>query len=108
LLSRNSLTYMNESGAAVIQIMEQFKIRLLICYHLDDFQLPLGTLRLRVDGSDGGHNGLASIIYQLQRKRFRDCVSESREQHVDPGSKRADVGVRLSPFEKDESSRRRQ
>jgi PTH1 family peptidyl-tRNA hydrolase len=47
LLLATPLTYMNESGAAVIQIMEQFKVPasdLLIV--LDDFQLPLGTLRL--------------------------------------------------------------
>ncbi|MBI5464814.1 MAG: aminoacyl-tRNA hydrolase [Ignavibacteriales bacterium] len=40
---------------------------LVIC---DDFQLPLGTLRFRARGSDGGHNGLASVIYHLQRDDF--------------------------------------
>ena len=62
LLLATPLTYMNESGTAVVQIMEQFNVPasdlLIILY---DFQLPLGTLRIREEGSDGGHNGLASV-----------------------------------------------
>jgi len=65
------LTYMNNSGEAVADIIERFAVPLnqllIVC---DDFQLPLGTLRLRPGGSDGGHNGLASIIYQLQTDEF--------------------------------------
>ena len=65
------LTYMNNSGEAVADIMKRFAVPLnqllIVC---DDFQLPLGTLRLRPGGSDGGHNGLASIIYQLQTDEF--------------------------------------
>jgi PTH1 family peptidyl-tRNA hydrolase len=61
------MTYMNESGLAAAEICEQFVVPLeqllVIC---DDFQLPLGQLRLRLRGSDGGHNGLYSIIYHLQ------------------------------------------
>ena len=61
------LTFMNESGRAAAQVMKQFSIAssdMMIVY--DDFQLPLGTLRLREEGSDGGHNGLASITDQLK------------------------------------------
>ena len=57
------LTFMNLSGVAVIQAMEQFDLapeQLLIVY--DDFQLSFGRLRIRGKGSDGGHNGMASII----------------------------------------------
>ncbi len=65
------LTYMNESGVAVADIQERFDVPLeqllVVC---DDFQLPLGQLRLRSGGSDGGHNGLYSIIYQLQSDEF--------------------------------------
>jgi len=65
------LTYMNNSGEAVADIIERYAVPLdqllIVC---DDFQLPLGTLRLRTGGSDGGHNGLASIIYQLQTDEF--------------------------------------
>ena len=59
-------TYMNNSGEAVAQVLEHYRLTpdqlLVIC---DDFQLPLGVLRLRQAGSDGGHNGLYSIIYHL-------------------------------------------
>jgi PTH1 family peptidyl-tRNA hydrolase len=65
------LTYMNESGIAAAEIREQFDVALdellVVC---DDFQLPLGRLRLRLSGSDGGHNGLYSIIYHLQSEEF--------------------------------------
>lgn len=65
------LTYMNNSGSAVVDVMKYYRIQpekmLVIC---DDFQLPLGTLRLRAKGSDGGHNGLRSIIYHLQSEEF--------------------------------------
>jgi PTH1 family peptidyl-tRNA hydrolase len=58
-----SKTYMNHSGIALKKIIENFELRpsnILVIY--DDFALPLGTIRLRKSGSDGGHNGLASII----------------------------------------------
>jgi PTH1 family peptidyl-tRNA hydrolase len=65
------VTYMNNSGIAVEEFLQQEEISLehilVVC---DDFQLPLGTLRLRPGGSDGGHNGLASIIYHLQTDQF--------------------------------------
>jgi PTH1 family peptidyl-tRNA hydrolase len=65
------LTFMNESGVAVMEIRDQFEAKLedllVVC---DDFQLPLGQLRLRLRGSDGGHNGLYSIIYHLQSEEF--------------------------------------
>ena len=65
------LTYMNNSGSAVTDIRTRYNAPLqkllVIC---DDFQLPLGTLRLRSRGSDGGHNGLYSIIYHLHSDEF--------------------------------------
>ncbi len=60
-------TYMNNSGIAVREILQKYELAaadFLIVY--DDFQIPFGTLRLRPKGSDGGHNGLSSIIYQLE------------------------------------------
>lgn len=60
-------TYMNNSGIAALQILELYPSvnlnDILIVY--DDFQLKLGTVRIREKGSDGGHNGIASIIYHL-------------------------------------------
>ncbi len=60
-------TYMNNSGIVVRELHQKYNINFddfLIVY--DDFQLPFGTLRMRPKGTDGGHNGLASIIYHLQ------------------------------------------
>jgi PTH1 family peptidyl-tRNA hydrolase len=59
-------TYMNNSGRAVAQVLERYQLSpdgLLICY--DDFNIPLGTIRIRPGGSHGGHNGLESIIYHI-------------------------------------------
>lgn len=64
-------TYVNLSGRAAAQALAEFGAGagdlLVVC---DDFSLPLGTLRLRPQGSDGGHNGLASIIYELGSEAF--------------------------------------
>ncbi len=65
------VTYMNNSGEAVGDAADRFDVPpshiLVVC---DDFQLPIGTLRLRTGGSDGGHNGLYSVIYHLQTEAF--------------------------------------
>ena len=60
------LTYMNRSGDAVGALAHYFKIEPSeILVVVDDIALPLGRLRLRPSGSDGGHNGLKSIIDHL-------------------------------------------
>lgn len=64
-------TYMNESGIAVIEFLSYYKIDLKnLLIVVDDFNIPLLTFRLRLSGSDGGHNGLKSIIYHLQTENF--------------------------------------
>ena len=63
LLFCKPLTYMNLSGQAVRPLSQFYKLdpaQVLII--LDDMALPLGKLRLRPDGTAGGHNGLKSII----------------------------------------------
>lgn len=56
-------TFVNRSGISVKQVLSRYKIPLSSCLVvLDDFNLPLGAMRLRRRGSDGGHNGLRSII----------------------------------------------
>ena len=60
------MTYMNRSGDSVAGVLRYFRIepsQLLAV--VDDVALPLGRLRLRSSGSDGGHNGLGSIIAHL-------------------------------------------
>jgi PTH1 family peptidyl-tRNA hydrolase len=65
------LTYMNNSGLAVLDVLENMRATLQnIVVVADDFALPLGTLRIRPRGSDGGHNGLRSIIYHLSSGEF--------------------------------------
>ena len=55
-------TYMNLSGKAVSYWMQKEKIALEnLLIIVDDLALPFGTLRLRAQGSDGGHNGLKNI-----------------------------------------------
>ncbi len=64
-------TYMNLSGRAVRDAMQFYKCDLTqVVVIADDIALPLGTLRLRLQGSDGGHNGLSSIIYELGTEVF--------------------------------------
>lgn len=65
------LTYMNNSGRAVKQLMSKYKIpeeRLLVIY--DDYDLPKGKLRIRAGGSAGTHNGMRNIVAELGRKDF--------------------------------------
>lgn len=60
-------TYMNNSGSAVREVCSTYGLTAEdVLVVLDDFQIPFGTLRLRPHGSDGGHNGLGSIIYHLE------------------------------------------
>ncbi|MEO0237525.1 MAG: aminoacyl-tRNA hydrolase [candidate division WOR-3 bacterium] len=64
-------TYMNESGIAVVEFLNYYKIDLKnLLIIVDDFNIPLFTFRLRLSGSDGGHNGLKSIIYHLGTENF--------------------------------------
>jgi PTH1 family peptidyl-tRNA hydrolase len=63
--------YVNNSGVAALQFLEKHKIDLsdllVVC---DDVNMQTGKLRVRSGGGDGGHNGLASIIYHLNSNQF--------------------------------------
>lgn len=64
-------TYMNLSGRAVRDAMQFYKIHISqIVVIADDIAIPLGALRLRLRGSDGGHNGISSVIYDLGTDEF--------------------------------------
>ena len=57
-------TFMNNSGEAVVEALNFYKLppeKLLVMY--DDISLDVGRVRIRKKGSDGGHNGIKSIIY---------------------------------------------
>jgi PTH1 family peptidyl-tRNA hydrolase len=93
------VTYMNRSGDAVVGLMEEFELYdddLLVVY--DEVQLPLGQLRLRSRGSDGGHNGLASILEMTGTDRIPRLRCG-----IDFSSTSDDLaGYVLSPFEEEE------
>ncbi len=64
-------TYMNNSGDAVLAIVDWYKISLdKIFIIVDDKDLPLGKIRFRKKGGSGGHNGLKSIIEKLKTDNF--------------------------------------
>ncbi len=62
------ICWMNQSGYAVSAILQATKEDFLIV--VDDIDLPLGRIRLRSKGSDGGHLGLRSIINSLGSSNF--------------------------------------
>ncbi|MBE6718913.1 MAG: aminoacyl-tRNA hydrolase [Ruminococcaceae bacterium] len=64
-------TFMNNSGEAVREAVDFYKIpieNVIIIY--DDISLQPGKMRIRLKGSDGGHNGIKSIIYHLNSNEF--------------------------------------
>ena len=64
-------TYMNLSGESIRQVMLFYKLdpeKLIVIY--DDIDIELGALRIRKFGSAGTHNGMKSVVYQLQSDRF--------------------------------------
>ncbi len=64
-------TYMNMSGLAVRKILAREHAPLSdLLIVVDDFALPLGRLRMREEGSAGGHNGLRSIIAEMETQKF--------------------------------------
>jgi PTH1 family peptidyl-tRNA hydrolase len=64
-------TFMNLSGEAVAALMRKYKVKLgdILVIH-DDLDLPLGKVRIRANGSAGGHNGLKSIIGSIGSMEF--------------------------------------
>lgn len=59
-------TFMNLSGHAVRETLQWYKVpKTNVLVIVDDLDLPFGTIRLRGNGSHGGHNGLRSIFEQL-------------------------------------------
>ena len=64
-------TYMNNSGQSVREAASFYKIKpenIIVVF--DDISLPCGKLRIRRKGTDGGHNGIKSIIYQINADTF--------------------------------------
>ncbi len=93
-------TFMNNSGESVREIAQFYKIppeKIIVIF--DDISLPCGKLRIRRKGTDGGHNGIKSIIYHLNSDNFpRIKVGVGAKPH--PDYNLADWV--LSTFKKDE------
>jgi PTH1 family peptidyl-tRNA hydrolase len=63
--------YVNLSGVAVLQAIGEYNLETEnVLVVVDDVNLPLGKIRIRKSGGDGGHNGLSSIIYSLNSNQF--------------------------------------
>ena len=78
-------TFMNNSGLSVLEAAHYFKLppeRVIVLF--DDISLPVGRLRVRADGSAGGHNGIKSIIGGLNSQSFpRVKIGVGAKPHPD-------------------------
>ena len=79
------MTYMNLSGRSVLQLSAYFSIppqRIIVLF--DDISLEPGRLRVRANGSAGGHNGIKSIIQELGSQSFpRVKIGVGAKPHPD-------------------------
>ena len=93
-------TYMNNSGEAIRECANFYKIKpenIIVIY--DDISLDVGKLRIRRKGTDGGHNGIKSIIYHLNSDQFpRIKVGCGKKPHPDYDL----IDWVISEFKKDE------
>ena len=78
-------TFMNNSGQAVLWASQYYKLdpsRIIVIS--DDISLPIGRIRVRAEGSAGGHNGLKSIIADLGSQAFpRVRIGVGEKPHPD-------------------------
>ena len=101
-------TFVNRSGEAVKQLMRKHSVEpkdILIIY--DDLDLPLGKIRLRQNGSSGGHKGMKSIIAALGSQDFCRIKIGVGRPHEENGPNRVDelvVDHVLSDFTTEEVS----
>ena len=94
------MTYMNESGKAIKALLSAFNLspeQILVTH--DDIDLPLGKIKTKLKGSDGGQLGIRSIIETLQTREFyRVRIGVDR-----PEDREEIVDYVLSPFTEEES-----
>ena len=101
-------TYMNLSGEAVRDMAAALSVppeRVIVVF--DDISLPAGRIRVRRSGSAGGHNGIKSIIYQLQSDAFprvkigvgspQKGAEDLKDFVLDTLDSDAYAGVRMAP-----------
>lgn len=71
VLAAQPTTYMNNSGEAVKKLIEEFNIpdgNIIIV--LDEYNFPIGRVKIKDKGSDGGHNGMADIMDKIPDRKF--------------------------------------
>lgn len=83
------LTFMNNSGLAVKDLMKRYSVNLEeLLVAQDDLDLPLGRFKFKPGGSAGTHNGIRSVIYQLGSDAFTRLKIgidvEGRRENGDP------------------------
>ena len=94
-------SWMNQSGVFVRDLLHEFGIAVehLVVVH-DDLDLDFGTLRIRLKGGAGGHNGIYSLIYSLETEQFcRLKVGIGR-----PPASQEPAEYVLSPFNVEETA----
>ena len=92
------LVYMNNSGECAREALERFATPLKnLLVVVDDLALPIGNVRIRAQGSHGGHNGLRSIIYHLGTGEFARVRCGIRIEPMPPKDEISSFV--LSPFE---------
>jgi PTH1 family peptidyl-tRNA hydrolase len=74
------LTFMNLSGDSVIKVKNFYKLDKVVVIH-DDLDLPFGTLRFKMAGGHGGHNGLKSIDSKISREYIRVRMGIGKPEH---------------------------
>ncbi len=91
-------TFMNDSGASIINIVEYYNIENnnVIIVH-DDLDLPFGTVKFKIDGGHGGHNGLRSIDSHIGKDYIRVRIGIGK-----PENKKDVANYVLSNFTKEE------
>lgn len=78
------VTYMNNSGRAVKQLLNKYKTTpdcLAVIY--DDYDLPKGKVRIRPSGSAGTHNGMRSVVAEIGTQNFTRIRIGIRDDEVD-------------------------
>ena len=81
------LTFMNLSGGAVsAAVSDKLTSKEDLLVISDDFNLPLGEIRLRAKGSSGGHNGLRSTIERVGEEFARLRIGVGADRHIEDAS----------------------
>lgn len=95
-------TYMNDSGKSVRELINWYKVSAQdVLIVMDELDLPFGRIRLRPNGSAGGHNGLKSVIREIGTDDIpRLRIGIGRPEHAG----RQAIGHVLSTFSPDEQA----